>query len=80
MNKLDKDTKILDKAIKVLDAQARNAAGILLGELVKKSGNKYVLKDKWGTEYLVSENDYQWLTESKKTTSVDIRAVGTRMN
>lgn len=80
MNKLDKDTKVLDKAIKVLDSQVRNAAGILLGELVKKYGNKYVLKDKWGTEYLVSENDYQWLTESKKTTSVDIRAVGTRMN
>ena len=80
MNKLDKDTKVLDKAIKVLDSQVRNAVGILLGELVKKYGNKYVLKDKWGTEYLVSENDYQWLTESKKTTSVDIRAVGTRMN
>lgn len=77
---MDKDTKVLDKAIKVLDSQVRNAAGILLGELVKKYGNKYVLKDKWGTEYLVSENDYQWLTESKKTTSVDIRAVGTRMN
>lgn len=80
MNKLDKDTKVLDKAIKVLDSQVRNAAGILLGELVKKYGNKYVLKDKWGTEYLVSENDYQYLTESKKTTSVDIRAVGARMN
>ena len=50
MNKLDKDTKALDKAIKVLDSQARNAAGILLGELVKKSGNKYVLKDKWGEQ------------------------------
>jgi hypothetical protein len=63
-----KDTKLkdskntLDKAIRITDAEKfQNASGTILGEIVTKSGNKVVVRDPWGGEYRLSENDFNWL-------------------
>lgn len=72
--------KVLDKAIKCLDSKKiPSASGIYLGEIITRSGGKYVLQDKWGTKYLVSENDYNWLTTNKNARSEDIRAIAERV-
>ena len=50
--------KSLDKAIKACDAEVlKNASGTVLGKVITKSGNKYVIEDTYGTKYLVVEND-----------------------
>jgi hypothetical protein len=77
-----KDTKLkdskntLDKAIRITDAEKfQNASGTILGEIVTKSGNKVVVRDPWGEEYRLSENDFNWLVRQRNTVPLDIRAV-----
>ena len=68
--------RTMDKAIKMCDAEVlKNASGTVLGKVITKSGNKYVIEDTYGTKYIVVENDVNWLKSSRKTVPADIRAV-----
>lgn len=67
---------LVDKAIRITDAEKfQNASGTILGEIVTKSGNKVVVRDPWGGEYRLSENDFNWLVRQRNTVPLDIRAV-----
>ena len=73
--------KAIDKAIRlcyVTDANGnkiKNASGTILGELVKKDGDNFVVRDPYGGVYLIGKNDFNWLISRRNTVPIDIRSL-----
>ena len=83
MSKLSNTRKVLDKAIKAIDANGEPLinlkTGVTVGWIIDKG--KRLVKNSYGNVYKVSAGDLAWLRskQSKGIVPEDIKAVGERM-